>query len=103
MPFDIFRTAYLESTTFNVSVADLSVFIDSQDDWHEVPSKNNRLRVFVGPLDDLDCPIRLVLPTHDNFGDTDLRLNEAVCLLASIGDCSPQQVVDSILSHVGLS
>ncbi|MGF1602651.1 MAG: NYN domain-containing protein [Thermosynechococcaceae cyanobacterium] len=92
-----------ESTMLDVSVSDLIAFIGNQGSWHEVSSENECLRVFEGPLDDLERPICLVLPSNDGAGDAELRLNEAIGLLAFIGDRSPQQVVESIHSYKELN
>lgn len=55
--------------------------------------------MFVGPLDDEGNAITLILPADDSFTDKDLRLTEAVYLLAEIEERSPTNIIDAIISH----
>jgi hypothetical protein len=56
----------------------------SQHGWRRVPHPNDHLLVFEGMLDDYGNSIQLILPSRDDFGDSPLRLAEAVKLLADV-------------------
>ncbi|NEQ97954.1 MAG: hypothetical protein F6K30_14745 [Cyanothece sp. SIO2G6] len=68
-------------------------------DWQPKSHPNENIRVFVGPLDDEGNPIPLILPTDDSFSDKDLRLTEAVYLLADIEARSPFDIIAAIITH----
>jgi hypothetical protein len=70
------------------SVADYAI----DRGWQSVSQPNPRLMVFEKALDDCGNPIRLVLPSHEDFNDTPLRLAEAVTLLATVEE-RPTDVV----------
>jgi hypothetical protein len=74
------------------SVADYAV----NHGWQLVSQPNQRLMVFEKALDDCGNPIRLVLPSHEDFNDTPLRLTEAVQLLAAIEERPVEVVLASI-------
>jgi hypothetical protein len=69
--------------------------------WHRVSQPNNRLLVFEGLHDDSNNPIRLVLPSHDSFEDTPLRLTEAVRLLATVEERTHGEVLTDIQNERG--
>jgi hypothetical protein len=64
--------------------------------WHRVPHPNDHLFVFEGMLDDYGNSIQLILPSRDDFGDSLLRLAEAVKLLADIENRLPETVLADI-------
>jgi hypothetical protein len=64
--------------------------------WQPVSQPNQRLMVFEKALDDCGNPIRLVLPSHEDFNDTPLRLAEAVSLLAAVEERSTEDVLADI-------
>jgi hypothetical protein len=68
----------------------------SQHGWHRVPHPNNHLLLFEGVLDNYGNPIQLVLPSRDDFGDSPLRLAEAVKLLADVENRPPEAVLVDI-------
>jgi hypothetical protein len=64
--------------------------------WQPVSQANQRLMVFEKALDDCGNPIQLVLPSHEDFKDTPLRLAEAVTLLAAVEERPTEAVLASI-------
>ena len=81
-----------------LSVQDVVDYVLAND-WEQQIHPNENMLVFTGPLDDEGCPIPLILPTDDSFVDKDLRLTEAVYLLADIEERSPSDIITSILKH----
>ncbi|MEM9218992.1 MAG: hypothetical protein AAGD25_32250 [Cyanobacteria bacterium P01_F01_bin.150] len=69
--------------------------------WEQQLHANENMLVFTGLLDDEGRAIPLILPKDDSFVDKDLRLTEAVYLLADIEERSSSDVIDSILKHSG--
>jgi hypothetical protein len=68
--------------------------------WRSVSQPNPRLMVFEKALDDYGNPIQLVLPSHEDFNDTPLRLAEAVSLLAAVEERSVEAVLAAIHAKV---
>lgn len=79
-------------TDVGLSVIDVANYL-IQHGWQQVTSQNDRLQVFQGINDDLGNPIILPLPIHDNFIDTQLRLSEAVNLIAFVENRAPESVL----------
>jgi hypothetical protein len=73
-----------------------------QHGWQKIYHPNTRLLVFQGVNDDREYPIQIVLPSQNNFEDSDSRterlrqrlLAKAVNLLAAIEDRSTQETID---------
>jgi hypothetical protein len=65
-----------------------------QHGWGKIDHPNTRLLVFQGVNDDRGYPIQIVLPSGNNFEDSDRLLAKAVNLLASIEDRSTQETID---------
>lgn len=82
----------------NLSVQDVADYV-LEHDWQLQPQPNENILVFVGPLDDDDNEITLILPANDAFTDKDLRLTEAVYLLADIEMRSPTEIIDAIIAQ----
>lgn len=78
-----------------LSVKDVAAYA-SQHGWRPVPHPNQRLMVFVGPLDDFGKPIYLVLTSHDEFRDAPLRWAESINLLANVELRSPTAILAEI-------
>jgi hypothetical protein len=78
-----------------LSVDDLSAYAIRQG-WRKVLHPNERLLVFEGVADDEGNPIRLVLPSHKHFGDALLRFAEAINLLASVQNSTPQAILEDL-------
>lgn len=79
----------------NLSVYDVANYV-SQKGWQAISHPNKRLLVFTGPLDDAGEPIQLVLPSQNKFGDTPIRLAEAVSLLAIVEDRTAWDILADI-------
>jgi hypothetical protein len=86
-------------THLHLSVHDVATYVAGHG-WHKVPHSNQRLLVFQGPLDDFGNPIYLILPSQNNFGDSHLRLAEAVELLANIEERPSEAVLADIQNTV---
>ncbi|MEC4818877.1 MAG: hypothetical protein SAK29_37230 [Scytonema sp. PMC 1069.18] len=84
-----------ELQTHPLKIADV-VFYLQHSGWQTVTHPNPRLLVFQGAADDAGNPIQLVLPSHNNFEDSDRLLTKAINLLAVIEEKSPQEIIDSI-------
>ena len=65
-----------------------------QHGWQKIDHPNPRLLVFQGVNDDRGYPIQIVLPSQNNFEDSDRLLAKAVNLLAAIEDRSIQETID---------
>jgi hypothetical protein len=65
-----------------------------QHGWQKIDHPNTRLLVFRGINDDRGYPIQIVLPSQNNFEDSDRLLAKAVNLLAAIEDRSTQETID---------
>jgi hypothetical protein len=78
-----------------------------QHGWQKIDHPNTRLLVFQGVNDDRGYPIQIVLPSQNNFEDSDSRterlrqrlLAKAINLLASIEDRSTQETIDLLNSE----
>ena len=79
----------------NLSVRDVAAYVRDRG-WQQIPHKNEKLWVFQGPIDDCGHPIQLILPNRDDFGDTPLRLAQALDLLANVENCSLDRIVANI-------
>lgn len=92
-------------THLHLSVHDVATYVTGHG-WHQVPHSNQRLLVFQGPLDDFGNPIHLILPSQNNFGDSHLRLAEAVELLADIEERPSEAVLadiqNAVTAHVAI-
>jgi len=82
----------------NLSVRDVAAYVRDRG-WQKISHKNKNLSVFEGPADDCGNPIYLILPSHDDFGDTPLRLAQAIDLLANVENCSIDRVIANIQNH----
>ena len=69
-----------------------------QHGWQKIDHPNTRLLVFQGINDDRGYPIQIVLPSQNNFEDSDRLLVKAVNLLAAIEDRSTQEIIDLLNS-----
>jgi hypothetical protein len=67
--------------------------------WRKIDHPNTRLLVFQGVNDDRGYPIKIVLPSGNNFEDSDRLLAKAVNLLAAIEDRSTQETIDLLSSE----
>jgi hypothetical protein len=65
-----------------------------QHGWQKIDHPNTRLLVFQGVNDDRGYPIQIVLPSQNDFEDSDRLLAKAVNLLASIEDRSTQETIN---------
>ena len=89
----------------NLSVQDVVDYV-LEHDWQPRSQPNENILVFVGPLDDEGNEITLILPANDVFTDKDLRITEAVYLLADIamryvhstGKPTPTEIIDEIIA-----
>jgi hypothetical protein len=78
-----------------------------QHGWQKIDHPNTRLLVFQCVNDDRGHPIQIVLPSQNNFEDSDSRterlrqrlLAKAVNLLASIEDRWTQETIDLLSSE----
>jgi hypothetical protein len=70
-----------------------------QHGWQKIDHPNTRFLVFQGVNDDRGYPIQIVLPSQNNFEDSDRLLAKAVNLLASIEDRSTQETIDLLSSE----
>jgi hypothetical protein len=71
-----------------------------QHGWQKIAHPNTRLLVFQGVNDDRGYPIQLVLPSQNNFEDSDRLFAKAVNLLALIEDRSTQETIDLLSSEI---
>ena len=71
-----------------------------QHGWQKIDHPNTRLLVFQGVNDDRGYPIQIVLPSQNNFEDSDRLLAKAVKLLAEIEDRSTQETIDLLTSKI---
>jgi hypothetical protein len=69
-----------------------------QHGWQKIDHPNTRLLVFQGVNDDRGYPIQIVLPSQNNFEDSDRLLAKAVNLLAEIEDRSTQETINLLSS-----
>jgi hypothetical protein len=67
--------------------------------WLKIDHPNTRLLVFQGVNDDCGYPIQIVLPSQNDFEDSDRLLAKAVNLLAAIEDRSTQETIDLLSSE----
>ena len=74
-----------------------------QHGWQKIDHPNTRLLVFQGVNDDCGYPIQIVLPSQNNFEDSDRLLAKAVNLLAVIEDRSTQETIDLLSSEAQYS
>ena len=65
-----------------------------QHGWQKIDHPNMRLLVFQGVNDDRGYPIQIVLPSQNNFEDSDRLLAKAINLLATVEDRSTQETID---------
>jgi hypothetical protein len=70
-----------------------------QHGWQRIDHPNTRLLVFQGVNDDRGYPIQIVLPSQNNFEDSDRLLAKAVNLLAAIDPRSTQETIDLLSSE----
>jgi hypothetical protein len=70
-----------------------------QHGWQKIDHSNTRLLVFQGVNDDRGYPIQIVLPSQNNFEDSDRLLAKAVNLLAAIDERSTQETIDLLSSE----
>jgi hypothetical protein len=70
-----------------------------QHGWQKIDHPNTRLLVFQGVNNDRGYPIQIVLPSQNNFEDSDRLLAKAVNLLAVIEDRSTQETIDLLSSE----
>jgi DNA-binding transcriptional regulator YdaS (Cro superfamily) len=70
-----------------------------QKGWQPVSQPNQNLVLFQGKNDDLGHPIRLVLPRHTQFQDSQILLNKAIHLLAVIERKSSQVILSEIQAY----
>jgi hypothetical protein len=70
-----------------------------QHGWQKIDHPSTRLLVFQGMNDDRGYPIQIVLPSGNNFEDSDRLLAKAVNLLAEIEDRSTQETIDLLSSE----
>ncbi len=70
-----------------------------QHGCQNIDHPNTRLLVFQGVNDDRGYPIQIVLPSQNNFEDSDRLLVKAVNLLAAIEDRSTQETIDLLGSE----
>ena len=73
-----------------------------QHSWQKIDHPNTRLLVFQGVNDDRGYPIQIVLPSQNNFEDSDRLLAKAVNLLAAIENRSTQETIDLLTSESSL-
>lgn len=64
--------------------------------WRRVEHPNNKLLVFEGPDDDDGKPIRLILPRRMDYQDSDVRLAEAINLIAAVEERSPTTLANEL-------
>jgi len=57
---------------------------------------NDTTLMYEGPLDDLNCPITLVLPAHTQFSDFQRVIAKAINLLAAVECCSTLELEKTI-------
>ena len=74
-----------------------------QHGWQKIDHPNTRLLVFQGVNDDRGHPIQIVLPSQNNFEDSDRLLAKAVNLLAAIEDRSTQETINLLSSETAHS
>jgi hypothetical protein len=74
-----------------------------QHGWQKIDHPNTRLLVFQGVNDDRGNPIQIVLPSQNNFEDSDRLLAKAVNLLSAIEDLSTQEMIDLLSSKTQYS
>lgn len=78
-----------------LSVDDMALYLCFHG-WQKLSGKNPRVTVFQGENDDFGRPLLLVIPSNDQFRDAVLRLSEALELLASLEDCSIEDMLMQI-------
>jgi hypothetical protein len=71
-----------------------------QHGWQKIDHPNTRLLVFQGVNDDRGYPIQIVLPSQNDFEDSDRLLAKAVNLLAAIEDRSTQETSDVLTTKI---
>lgn len=79
-----------------LKIHDLEAYAMAQG-WQPIPDPLGEFLLFNGPaVDEHQQPIRLALPTRDDFPVTPLRLAEAVNLLAALEQRSPAEVLKAL-------
>jgi hypothetical protein len=66
--------------------------------WRLMECSNDTTLMYEGPLDDLNCPITLVLPAHEEFADVQRVIAKAVNLLAAVEQSSTSDMENTINS-----
>jgi hypothetical protein len=91
----------MRETQFHENYIQIDNFVTylQQHGWQKIDHLNTRLLVFQGVNDDRGYPIQIVLPSQNNFEDSDRLLAKAVNLLASIEDRSTQETIDLLSSE----
>lgn len=64
--------------------------------WKQISHPNQNLLVFQGSTDDLGEPIQLVLPQSTHLRDSSILLDEAINLIATIEEKTPEKIKKSI-------
>jgi hypothetical protein len=67
--------------------------------WRLMECSNDTTLMYEGSLDDLNCPITLVLPAHTQFSDFQRVITKAVNLLAAVECCSTlelEKIINSL-------
>lgn len=66
--------------------------------WQLVATPNDKLLIYEGPVDDNNHPIKLALPTSQEFEDAPSMILKALRLLAEIESCSVKAMGEKIMS-----
>jgi len=79
----------------SLRVEDVAAYL-RKDGGKLVTHPNERIWLFLGANDDEGQPIELILPRHDDYVDSLLRLSEALNLLATVGGTAPHDIIQVI-------
>jgi hypothetical protein len=78
-------------------IAEVTYYLQ-QNQWVAISHPNPRLLVFEKGVDDLGNPIRIVIPSKDEYEDRPYLLAKAVNLLSVLECTSFQEIVNEIIN-----
>ncbi|NET58574.1 MAG: hypothetical protein F6K47_21195 [Symploca sp. SIO2E6] len=64
--------------------------------WKLSKNPSSHLLIFDGPPDNYGEPIRLILPSNHNYIDVELRMTEAIDLLANVEERDHKEILESL-------
>lgn len=66
--------------------------------WTRIESKNSKLLIYQGPLDDHGIPIKIALPSSGEFEDTKQIVHQIIELLACLQNKTTSEIIEEIIN-----